>query len=138
MPRFLFIDMQRPDQQLLDIRPEIPSISLGHSGVVESFQNTTLRPIIKLQHDILMSVTQKENTFQLAVVNASDRDHYRNLVGIWMQKRSKVKNQLIGIVLGMMTIEEHEEYLIHHQEYNRRIIQILVNRIADTLFDTAN
>lgn len=126
--------MERPDQKLIDIRPEIPSITLGNSGVVESFQNVTLRPIIKLQHDILMGITKKENTFQLAVVNASDRDNYRNLVGIWMQKRSKVKNQLIGIVLGIMTIEEHEEYLLHHQEYNRRIIQILVNRIADTLY----
>jgi len=131
---FVCNHMSRPDQKLINLRPQIPSITVGNSGVVESFQNTTLRPIIKLQHDILIITTKKENTFQLAVVNASDKDNYRNLTGIWMQKHPKIKNQLIGIVLGMMTTQEQEEYLLHHQEYNRRIIQMIVNRIADTLY----
>lgn len=126
--------MLRPDKQLIELRPEISTITKNVSGVVELFQNTTLRPIIKLQHEILISITQKENTFQIAIVNASDKDNYRNLVNIWLQKRPKIKNQLIGIVLGMMSIEEHETYLMHHQEYNRRITQIVTNRITDTLY----
>ena len=49
--------MEKRDQALLALRPEIPSAQIlpGMSSE-EKFQNKTLRPIAKLQNDLLVAV----------------------------------------------------------------------------------
>ena len=41
------------NQELLSIRPNL-SLPVIETGVIEQFQNTTLRPILKYQHDLLI------------------------------------------------------------------------------------
>ena len=49
--------METRDQNLLNLRPEILSAKLSENmSSEERFQNTTLRPIIKLQQDLLILV----------------------------------------------------------------------------------
>ena len=45
----------RDDQQLIQLRPAL-SLSTEQSGAIEQFQNQTLRPILKLQHDLLVQM----------------------------------------------------------------------------------
>ncbi|MGL1889574.1 MAG: hypothetical protein OCD76_23875, partial [Reichenbachiella sp.] len=118
--------MNRPTKEILDLRVAIPTASTAHAGVVEAFQNETIRPVIKLQHDLLIDLVKKEKTFQFAIATSGDKGVYRNHTNIWLQKKSKVKNQLIGVVIGMMSTDEFVDYKLHHQEYNKRIIQIIV------------
>ncbi|WP_119845106.1 hypothetical protein [Reichenbachiella sp. MSK19-1] len=126
--------MTRPDQDIVDLRPELPQATTGRSGEVERFQNGIIRPIIKLQHELIIALVQKEKTFELGVLQAKNKSEYRNLAGIWLQKRPKIKNQLLGVVIAMMTIEELTGYHLHYTEYNKRILQIIVTRVADTLY----
>ncbi|UXP33325.1 hypothetical protein N6H18_05090 [Reichenbachiella agarivorans] len=126
--------MNRPEKEILTLRPIIPQASTYASGAVETFQNATLRPIIKLQHDLIIILVIKEKTFELAVVNSRTQNEYQYQIGIWLQKRPKTKNQLIGLVLGMMTQEEMLIYHQHYTEFNKRIIQMIVQRLTDTLF----
>ncbi|PIB37598.1 hypothetical protein BFP72_16600 [Reichenbachiella sp. 5M10] len=119
---------------MVELRPEIPVATTRRSGEAERFQNGIIRPIVKLQHELVMALVAKEKTFELAVVHAPNKEEYRNRIGIWLQKRPKIKNQLLGVIVGMMTLEELSGYHLHYNEYNKRIIQILVTRIADTLY----
>lgn len=126
--------MDRPDKEIQELRWNIPSASTEHASVVEAFQNATLRPIIKLQHEVIIELVKSEKTFLFAVNTATSKDVFRNYTGIWLQKRPKVKNQLIGLVIGMMTTIEIKDYQLHSGEYDRRITSIVVTRVADTLF----
>lgn len=126
--------MPRPDIQLLALRPAIKKATTDKSGVVETFQNAVIRPVIKLQHDVIIAMVEKEKTFELAVSGAKTKDEYRSLANIWLQKRPKIKNQLIGVVMGMFLEEEIEDYHLHYQEYDKRILQIILTRVADTLY----
>jgi len=62
--------MSDRDQNLKVLRPLIPTISEKNiTSDSEQFQNKTLRPILKLQHDLLLqifqqNVIQRKNIFQ--------------------------------------------------------------------------
>ncbi|GAK89105.1 hypothetical protein JCM19297_3629 [Nonlabens ulvanivorans] len=49
--------MNNRDEYLVALRPEIPNARVSDDmSVEEQFQNRTLRPIAKLQHDLLIAV----------------------------------------------------------------------------------
>jgi hypothetical protein len=45
-----------------------------------------------------------------------------------------LKNQLLGMASGMLTSDEFEFYLSHQAELNKRILGMICQRIADTLY----
>jgi hypothetical protein len=40
---------------------------------------------------------------------------------------------LIGLVIGLITLTEFNQYQLNSSEYQRRIIQIIVQRIFDAI-----
>ena len=92
------------------LRPEIPSAETSHSKEIETFQNAVLRPILKFQNEWIM-------TFILANIG----------------KQNALKNQLIGSVIGLLTEEELIFYFTNQSDLNKRIYQMICQRMYDNI-----
>ena len=54
----------------------------------------------------------------------------------FIKKNTVLRNQLIGLVLGQFTTEELAMYLEKDTAYNKRILQMVAQRIVDNLKTT--
>jgi hypothetical protein len=122
--------MEKPNK----VRPILPAAIL--SGVMtpeEEFQNKVLRPIIKMQSDLLMAHISaqlkalKIDWDQLTALKKKD-----TLTAL-LTKDQLFKSELVGMVIGQLEIAEYQTYRAHPKELNKRITQMLLNRAIDLL-----
>ena len=114
---------------LLNIRPEI------HDAIVfetmsddERFQNTTIRPVIKLQHDLLIEVfknyvAKHKNVFYELSLQ-KQIDYIENAI----HKDMKFRNSVKGMIIGQFTVEEYAVYIQNSSDLNKRIMNIVKER----------
>lgn len=126
--------MDTRDSALIALRPELPNVQLDNSiSVEESFQNKTLRPIIKLQNDLLVAVFKNyirkhKNVFQDLTIDAR-LDYINNAV----QRDIKFRNALKGIIIGQFTIEEFNLYIQNSSALNKRMMNIVKERLKNNI-----
>jgi hypothetical protein len=126
--------MTTRSEQLLAIRPEIPSAKIFDAmSADELFQNKTLRPIIKMQHDLFISVfnnyiRKRKNVFydlnvekQLAYIDNA------------IHKDMKFRNSVKGMIIGQFTTEEYELYITNSSALNKRMMNIVKERLISSL-----
>lgn len=118
-------------------RPVLKGLERENMTSVEAFQNNTLRPVIKMQHSLLIA------TFNRYIINKkvdflslTDSKKRERIKGVFTKDNS-FKNQTIGCIIGQFTIEEYHFYAINSSELNRRIIQIIIQRVQDSLAELA-
>ena len=120
-------------EELIKLRPKIEAIQQDlNTSDLEQFQNETLRPILKLQHDILLALFQSSvsrNKVQFAKLKVEEKETKLDQL---FQKDLSFKNQSMGVVIGMLTIEEYVIYTEDTSAYNRRIATMLKQRIMST------
>lgn len=123
--------MNQRDNALLEIRGGTIGEIMEQSSQEEKFQNKTLRPILKLQNDLFVE------SF-LNYVNKHKTDFYslsteKKLLFIEnaIQKDIKFRNALKGMVIAMFTIEEFREYITNSSNLNKRMMNILIERLKD-------
>jgi hypothetical protein len=97
----------------------------------EIFQNKTLRPILKLQNDLFIE------SF-LNYVNKYKNDFYTlstekklTFIENAIHKDIKFRNALKGMVIALFTIEEFREYTLNSSNLNKRMMNILIERLKD-------
>jgi hypothetical protein len=118
------------DIQFMELRPDIVIDEDRASLDQESFQNEALRPILKLQNNIIL------HFFSLKIAEVSSpTDPKEKLLFIenTIRKDAVLRNQLIGCVIGLFTFEEFSYYLQNSSSLNKRISQLLIKRIQDQL-----
>jgi hypothetical protein len=109
------------DYALKAIRPVLP-LDSSAAGEEEAFQNEVLRPILKLQNDVIVAMAEK------------CRDHYDPELDLRAVLRDRaLRDQLLGVVVGLFTLQELAFYLTHQRSLDRRIIGMLVKRLEDQL-----
>jgi hypothetical protein len=114
-------------------RPVLEDLIKDNMSALELFQNKTLRPVIKMQHDLLIA---SFNTYK-----AKRKIDFSSLTD--QKKRSKTKavfvkdinykNLTLGFIIGAFSLEEFAYYSLNASELNKRIIQIVVQRVQDSL-----
>ena len=117
----------------LDLRPIIETKEFENSKVEERFQTQTLRPVLKLQNELLLGlfknhIIESKNTFY--ALNPEKKDLF---IENSLQKNLALKNKLLGLAIGMFTIEELEVYSTQINLYNKRIISLIVERIRSQI-----
>ncbi|MBU2929043.1 glyoxalase [Winogradskyella psychrotolerans] len=119
---------------LLSIRPEILSAKI-HKGTSadEAFQNKTLRPIIKLQHDLLIAVFNNYIVKHKNVFFDLNLDQQLNYISNAIQKDIKFRNSLKGMVIGQFTVEEYERYIQNSSALNKRMMNIVKERLIQSV-----
>ncbi len=120
----------------ISIRPNLPTdITQGNLTDIERFQNTTLRPILKLQHDLLLAVTKSYFHIKKDVFYSLEKLDQAKYITEQIVGDKNIRTELIGMIIGMMTTEEYSFYTIHSSELKRRIKTMTLERILSGIED---
>lgn len=126
--------MTTRDKQLLAIRPKIEAAKITDTmSQEERFQNVTLRPIIKLQNDILTEaftgyIKKYKNVFY-QFTTEKRLDYINNA----LHKDTKFKNTIIGMINGLFTNEEYALYSQHTSVLNKRLTTMVIQRLQSNI-----
>ncbi len=126
--------METRDSLLLSMRPKIATAKItANMSAEECFQNKTLRPVVKLQHDIVLAafknyVAKHKNVFYDLNVEKK-LDYIENAI----HKDMKFRNSLKGIIIGQFTLNEFELYIQNSSALNKRMMDIVKERLKDNL-----
>lgn len=101
------------------------------SSPEEDFQNKILRPIIKMQSDLLMAHIRAQIELLKYDWNGFDTARKKEVLTALMTNDQLFKREIIGMIIGQFEPDEHETYLGFRNEMNRRITQIVLQRALD-------
>ena len=126
--------MDTRDTSLLKIRPEIPNAKVTLlMSEEEYFQNKTIRPIEKLQNNLLVEVfkhyVKKHKNVFYGLSVEKRIDYIENAI----HKDMKFRNSLKGILIGQFTIEEHRNYVNNSSALNKRMMSIVKERLKQNI-----
>ena len=126
--------MSQRDLGLLEVRPVIEGIQLHNSvSFDESFQNKTLRPVIKLQHYLIIEVFKNYIRKHKNVFYQISLEKRITYIENAIQKDIKFRNSLKGIIIGQFTIEEYELYTQNSSALNKRMMNLVKKRVIDSI-----
>lgn len=126
--------MDARDTTLLGLRPQIPSINLLNSvSKEESFQNRTLRPVAKLQNDLLIIVFRNYVRKHKSVFYELSIDERLHYIENSIQKDTKFRNSLKGIIIGQFTLDEYETYIENSSALNKRMMNLVIERLKSNI-----
>lgn len=113
-------------------RPILNHIVSEKTLEIETFQNATLRPIIKMQHELILALFQNYVTKRKIQFATIDDQKKRDIIQNIFEKDINFKYLVLGIFIGHFSSEEFEVYVKNSSEFHKRIIQITIQRILDT------
>lgn len=126
--------MNPRDIKLLELRPEIPTARItDNMSEEERFQNKTLRPIAKLQSDLILAMFRnyikkhKNKFYELKL------DRRLIYVETAIQKDIKFRNSLKGAIIGQFTIEEYDTYILNSSALNKRMMNIVREKLQSNI-----
>ncbi len=126
--------MNQRSEQLLALRPSIANARFNDQmSAEEHFQNKTLRPVIKLQNEILLA------SFQNYIIKGKNAfyeltlDRRLEYISNAVQKDMKFRNSLKGMIMGQFTLEEYNLYIQNSSALNKRMMNMVIKRIQDQL-----
>lgn len=120
-------------EELLKLRPKIKTIKQDlNTSSIELFQNGTIRPILKFQHEILLAIFYTAIAKNKIPFSSLKQEEKEITLDELFQKNLSFKNQSIGAIIGIFSREEFAHYIEDSSAYNRRIITMLKQRILST------
>ena len=122
----------REEEKLIALRPDISS-KKGDQTLIEQFQNTTIRPILKHQHSILVLCFTSNVHVQYIVSANSSLLKKQNQLKLFISKQLAFRAQLLGMVTGLFTDAEFEFYLSEKVNLDKRISSMILERFLSTL-----
>ena len=116
-------------------RPELVNLVNKNTTDVEKFQNEVLRPIIKMQHHLLIALF--ENYLQKRKIDFKSLSKEKKKLKIKsiFEKDINFKNLILGIVVGHFSVKEYLYYTQSSSEFNKRVLQIIIQRFQDSILE---
>ena len=116
------------------IRPIIKNISnIENKSQQERFQNEVLRPIIKLQHDLIVVFFENHTLQKKLIFSDLNAVKKSELIVSVFNKDSQFKIELRGLIIGLFTVEEFTIYQNMSSEINKRIYTMIKERLLSTI-----
>lgn len=116
------------DDLILSIRGGVIGSITIESSSEEKFQNQTLRPILKIQNDLLLLVFKNYITKQKVDFAALSPEKKMQFIENAIQRDIKFRNSLKGMVIGFFTLSEYETYIQNSSNLNKRMMNLLIER----------
>ncbi|RED49481.1 glyoxalase [Seonamhaeicola aphaedonensis] len=119
---------------LKDIRPEIYSTTINNNmSDDERFQNQVLRPVIKLQNDLLIAVFKNYIVKHKSVFYDLTIDKRIDYIENAIHKDMKFRNSMKGMVIGLFTVEEYTLYIQNSSALNKRMMNLVKERLLSQI-----
>lgn len=118
------------------VRPILPNeLTIGALKAEELFQNMVLRPIIKMQHDILVYRVKSYFASKKVVFHLMDKKKRVVALESAFKNDNPFKKEIQGMVIGQLNGEEFKQYLKTEKSFNKRVIQMVKNRMIDSVIE---
>lgn len=119
---------------LESIRPNISSAVVNDlMKRDERFQNMVLRPVIKLQNDLLIEVFKNYVNKHKCIFYDLSVEKKISYIQNSIQRDVKFRNSLKGIVIGLFTVEEYVIYIQNSSALNKRMMGLVKNRLISNI-----
>lgn len=129
MTNFKEKQMETRDSFISDFRGETLGTISAQSSSEEIFQNQTLRPILKLQNELLIQVFINYAVKQKSAFFSLTPDRKMAYIENVIQKDIKFRNSLKGIIIAFFTLDEYAEYIKNSSNINKRMMNLLIERL---------
>ncbi|MFZ4679876.1 MAG: glyoxalase [Flavobacterium sp.] len=125
--------MEHRDTYMLELRGKTFGIINNQSSLEEVFQNRTLRPVLKMQNDLFIQVfinyaVKQKNVF-FSLTPEKKMIYIENVI----QRDIKFRNSLKGMIIALFTLDEYAEYIRISSNLNKRMMNMLVERLKSQL-----
>ncbi len=124
----------RNEQQLLQLRPSLQLPTLP-SKPDEQFQNETLRPILKMQHTLLVQLFGTEIQRRKNVLFQLPKPAQLEWITNAVRSDQRLRNLLVGTVIGHFTLKELQIFEAHEAECSRRLVNLIIQRLQSVEFE---
>lgn len=122
--------MDHRDEHLVNMRPDLGAASIhDQMSSQEFFQNNTLRPILKLQNDMILALFRHYVEKHKGVFYELSPERKMDYIESAIHKDMKFRNILKGLVLGQFTLEEYRTYSADSSAINKRILSMIKERL---------
>jgi len=125
--------MSQRDVFLNEFRGQTLGSITDQSSVEEQFQNEVLRPILKLQNELIILSFQNYLSVNKIKFNSFTVDKKVALIENSIHKDSKLREILKGIIIGLFTSTEYSLYSTNSSNFNKRIISMLIERLQSQI-----
>ena len=116
-------------EMLTAIRGESLGTVSENSSFEEKFQNQTLRPILKFQNELFLEVFKNYAIKQKGVFFTFSPEKKMDYIENAIQRDTKFRNALKGIIIGFFTITEYKEYIQNSSNINKRMMNLVIERL---------
>jgi len=125
--------MYSRDEFISQFRGETLGKINDQSSQEEEFQNSVLRPILKLQNDLILQIFN--NYLNQNKIRLIDLSIEKRTIAIdnAISKDSQLQNTYKGIVIAWFTSEEYDFYSSSSSGINKRIRTMLIERIQSQM-----
>lgn len=124
--------MENRKEKIFHIRPDIGLSENDYHSALEEFQNKTLRPILKLQHNLTKQMLLVDKNFDTKILRLPNSEEKKRRITNFLQKNTNFRNQLVGTIIGMMTTDEFDFYQEDRSKINKRIFSMQLQRYLDS------
>ncbi|WP_347925875.1 glyoxalase [Pontimicrobium sp. SW4] len=122
------------DLDLKRIRPDFMTTTINDGmSTDERFQNLVLRPIIQLQNSLFVEVFKNYVAKHKNVFYDLSVDKRIDYIGNAIHKDMKFRNSLKGMIIGLFTVEEYKLYIKNSSALNKRMMNIVKERLIDNV-----
>jgi hypothetical protein len=125
--------MEARDTHVLELRGETFGTITNQSSSEEIFQNITLRPILKTQNDLFIQVFINYAIKQKNVFFSLTPDKKMQYIENVIQRDIKFRNSLKGMIIALFTLDEYAEYIRISSNLNKRMMNMLVERLKSQI-----
>ena len=132
--------METRNNAIIELRGGTIGSVNDQSSAEESFQNKTLRPILKFQNDLFIEVFTNYAVKQKGVFFTLSPEKKMAYIENTIQRDIKLRNSLKGMVIGLFTTDEYVEYIKNSSNLNKRMMNMLIERLKSQvlLFEGAS
>lgn len=122
--------MDARSQALIELRPTIPGAKVNaQTSAEEKFQNQTLRPIAKLQSDLLLEIFRNYIERRKNMYDKLSHQKQSDYIEHAVKHDAKLRNVVKGVFIGMFTHDEYLTYIDNHRSLNKRITNLTIERL---------
>ena len=118
----------RHEPALLALRPDL-NLDTAQSTPAEAFQNNTLRPLLKMQHDVLLHIfrhyTRKRKNVFLQLAPKARLEYIAHSV----RHDAALRHLLAGAVVGHFTAAELAFFLENEADTMKRLADLTIQRL---------
>lgn len=125
--------MKSRDIGLTELRANSIGNITANSSTEEVFQNQTLRPILKFQNDLFVEVFRNYAVKQKNVFFTLPPQKKMDYIEHVIQRDIKFRNALKGMVIGLFTTKEYQEYIQNSSNLNKRMMNMVIERLKSQI-----